>query len=394
MTNSDIWEVSISSFLSSIIFALFLGIPIYFLFQPTIPSFWATIFIVAYVVTALFNVVVTVSIPNIWKKRKNDINMLKILGKEKSKGFPSLAKAYDDYFLLRDIELENSLKNKKHPAIKSAIIVKDEAKRRRQAEYSNKIIKYKLLSLFNLFPYLEEYIDIEEQEEEFQIDSNYTEEEKQDPATWYMPRKEWVKLSTAERNDLALQRYWKRRKNNVEIGRIYERYIGYLFEKQGYNVEYTGILEGFEDLGRDLVAKKKENNNEVVIIQCKYWSKYRNIHVAHINQLFGTATQYKMKNKNNNVTPMFYTTTSLDDIAKEFSIYLGIKVNELYPMDETYPCVKCNVSLRNREKIYHLPFDQQYDNTKIIEEKNELYVSTCKEAEKLGFRRAFQWHGG
>lgn len=44
-------------------------------------------------------------------------------------------------------------------------------------------------------------------------------------------------------------------------------------------------------------------------------------------------------------------------------------------------------------KIYHLPFDQQYDRTIIEEEGNERYVETVKEAEALGFRHAFRWKG-
>lgn len=55
--------------------------------------------------------------------------------------------------------------------------------------------------------------------------------------------------------------------------------------------------------------------------------------------------------------------------------------------------LKCNVSRRTGEKIYHLPFDQQYDRTLIEEERNECYVETVAEAEKLGYRRAFRWRG-
>ena len=43
-----------------------------------------------------------------------------------------------------------------------------------------------------------------------------------------------------------------------------------------------------------------------------------------------------------------------------------------------------------KEKIYHLPFDQQYDRIAIDAGKGECYTATVKEAEKLGFRRAFR----
>jgi len=55
--------------------------------------------------------------------------------------------------------------------------------------------------------------------------------------------------------------------------------------------------------------------------------------------------------------------------------------------------VKCNVSRRTGEKIYHLPFDQQYDRTLVEEDRDEYYVETVREAEELGFRRAFRWRG-
>lgn len=44
-------------------------------------------------------------------------------------------------------------------------------------------------------------------------------------------------------------------------------------------------------------------------------------------------------------------------------------------------------------KIYHLPFDQQYDKVKIEKNKGEFYCSTVQEAEKAGFRRAYRWKG-
>jgi hypothetical protein len=52
--------------------------------------------------------------------------------------------------------------------------------------------------------------------------------------------------------------------------------------------------------------------------------------------------------------------------------------------------IKCNINQSSKEKIYHLPFDQQYDRTKIIPSSGEFYAATVAEAEKKGFRRAFR----
>jgi hypothetical protein len=42
-------------------------------------------------------------------------------------------------------------------------------------------------------------------------------------------------------------------------------------------------------------------------------------------------------------------------------------------------------------QIYHLPFDQQYDTTKVTKPRGEFYCATVQEAEDAGFRRAFRY---
>lgn len=90
------------------------------------------------------------------------------------------------------------------------------------------------------------------------------------------------------------------------------------------------------------------------------------------------------------ISGTFITTTRLSDTAKRFADALGIKVIQEKTLLR-YPIIKCNIS-NSGEKIYHLPFDQQYDKTQIIK-KGEFYASTVKEAMIQGFRRAFRWSG-
>src|SRR3989339_250432 len=189
-------------------------------------------------------------------------------------------------------------------------------------------------------------------------------------------------------NQMALDRFWKRPKSKWLIGRLYERYVGYLFEKEGYDVEYVGIFKGFEDLGRDLICKKGKN---ITIIQCKNWSKFRTIYEKHIFQFFGTVFQYRDENPKHNVKAIFYTTTSLSDLARRFAKELNIQLEENHHFNIEYPAIKCNIGRTSGEKIYHLPFDQQYDKTKIEPHKGEFYCQTVKEAEDAGFRRAFRY---
>jgi hypothetical protein len=250
-----------------------------------------------------------------------------------------------------------------------------------------------------LFPFLEEFLgEPEEEILQYILSRNIEEPIKEvgeigiDPVRIYLSslsEEEYQKLSTAERNQLALDRYWTKPKSNWQLGRDYERYIGYLYESNGYSVYYQGILEGYEDMGRDLIAKK---GVETVVVQCKRWSQHKKIHEKHVNQLYGTVIKYIIDHPDEKVGAILYTTTLLSERAKEFAKYLSIGVAEQFPLQK-YPSIKCNVARRTGEKIYHLPFDQQYDRTLVEEERNECYVETVEEAENLSFRRAWRWKG-
>ena len=75
-------------------------------------------------------------------------------------------------------------------------------------------------------------------------------------------------------------------------------------------------------------------------------------------------------------------------------VELGIELMENFRFDKAYPSIKCNISRVDGQKIYHLPFDQQYDKVRVQKEKGEFYCTTVKEAENKGFRRAFRYRGG
>ena len=70
-------------------------------------------------------------------------------------------------------------------------------------------------------------------------------------------------------------------------------------------------------------------------------------------------------------------------MAKKFADKLGVLVS-VRPLQD-FPMIKCNIN--NGDRIYHLPFDQQYYRTQ-IKLHGEFYASTVEEAVKAGFRRA------
>jgi len=341
------------------------------------------------------------------EKVKNDKQEIQKIAKQKSMGFPWLAEAYADYFALKDGEIEKYLKHKKHPAPVAAENVKIIKNEKRKLVKENKIISYKINYFEKLFPWLSELIAEDESEEiPVRIEGDIKYDNNEDRVKNYLTPEEYKRLPSVEKNQMALDRYLRNRfKSKWAIGRDYEMYVGYIFEKNGYSIEYKGILDGFEDLGRDIIATKSD---VVCIVQCKCWAQYKTIHEKHIFQLFGTTMEYWIKNfKDHNkpkgfeefakflnekkLRPIFFTSTSLSDKAREMANALGVIILENKPLGK-FPRIKCNINNDEfgQTKIYHLPMDQQYDRTIIGNRAGEFYAFTVKEAEDAGFRRAFR----
>ena len=319
---------------------------------------------------------------------------------ERKLQFPWLASAIADFHALEAKRDANMLATKKHPAAKAAAEVREHGKRRREAEFQFRRSRYKLEYYEKLFPWIVEYIGDDVPDEA--VDQSKS-EPSDDPVKRWLTNAEYQKLSSTKKNQLALDRWRTSRKSLWEIGRDYERFIGYNYESLGYDVEFTGAIHGFEDMGRDLIARR---GTELRVIQCKYWSQGKTIHEKHIFQLFGSALEYAFRLgkfddlrqlslfggpiKTTGATAVLYTSTKISKVAKDAATKLHVECNENIGISD-YPLVKCNISMRDSERIYHLPFDQQYDRTKIKPEKGEKYVYTIAEAEKAGFRRAWKW---
>ena len=296
-----------------------------------------------------------------------------------------------------DEQIVVELQKKKRPALRAAEEVAEARLQRREFKERAKFLEYQLLSLKQYFPFLEDYEEIilDESVPLNQGHSNSELLDESDPVLKFVNKSEYEALSEVARSQLALERYLSGALSPAAIGRLYERYLGHLYEQDGWAVEYHGIVKGLEDLGRDLICFK---GNEVKIVQAKCWAKQKTIHEKHIFQLFGTMQLYAMNcasndNKKPSIKAVFVTTTSLSPVARQAAAWLQVDVEENKPLSKSFPMIKCNINQASKEKIYHLPFDQQYDRTKILTTKGERIVLTVAEAEKLGFRRAFRFSG-
>lgn len=337
-----------------------------------------------------------------YKKVLDHIRGLDKIFDERKIQFPWLASAIADLHALEAERDARMLETKKHAAIKAASEVREHGSKRRDAERQFRLMRYRVNYYEKLFPWIMEYIGNDVPDEAVDLSGSKA-EPTDDPVRRWLNDAEYQRLSTAQKNQLALDRWKASRRSLWEIGRDYERFIGYNYETLGYDVTFTGAIHGFEDMGRDLIARR---GPELCVIQCKYWSKEKTIHENHIFQLFGSTLEYAFRLgnfddlkqlsffggsiKTNGAKAVLYTSTTISDVAKDAAKKLDVECNENVGMSD-YPLVKCNVSMRDGAKIYHLPFDQQYDRTKIIAAKGERYVYTVAEAEKADFRRAWRW---
>jgi hypothetical protein len=301
-----------------------------------------------------------------------------------------IAEAWADYETAIARARAQVLRAKATPAKSAADEIRAKGKElaalRREAKYTQWVCK-----LYEWhFPWLSELRDDEEARAYLgQLVAPAEEDPQADPVSYWLTPEEFAKLGESGRNQRALNRYLASRKSPWELGRDYERYIGYLREMDGWAVTYQGIFEGLDDLGRDLLARKKE---VIEVIQCKRWAQHKTIHEKHVFQLFGTVVAARIEHPQAEVRGTFTTTTSLSDRARRFADELEITVEEQVPLAD-YPRIKCNIGGRTGERIYHLPFDQQYDTTMITRATGEGGAETGAEAEAASFRRAWRWRG-
>ncbi len=339
------------------------------------------------------------------RKAKINKSIEKIIN-DKTKSFPWVAKLISDYIDVLDERLANYLEMKIHPAKRSADLIREIKNEKRKLEYDFRTVRYTLDYYESLFPNLKEYSEdgLDELSNSF-FKNNPIQDENEgeyEPAINLLSEEEQL-LSHTDRLQRALDNYFDYNRSRWEKGKKYERYVGYYYEKKGYSVNYHGIEKRLEDLGIDLICTKPD---ETLLIQCKYWNQWL-IREASINQLFGTSVKYAIEHycknqqipfmfsdllSNYNIVPMIITSSQLSDTAINFAQVLGIKVKDKFPF-ERYPIIKCNINRQTGDKIYHLPFDQQYDNTVIEYDRGEFYATTIAEAEQKDFRRAYRWRG-
>lgn len=298
-----------------------------------------------------------------------------------------------------DEEVVARLASPPNPAPKSAQQVRQAKAQAREAKLEAELLRNRVELYERQAPWLRECADytleelIEGIKEAESLKHAYATGD--DPARLFLTATEWSSLTTSEKNQLALDRYWEGSRSRTAwvAGVQYERFVGHHFESSGHRVEYHGATQGKHDLGIDLICA---DSGVIFLIQCKRLSPSREVPVREntVAQIYGAAMFYAMVHglDKKTVRPCIFTTYQLSEQASQFAKLLGVTTEERFEF-RPYPCIKCNVSQATGEWIYHLPFDQQYDRVIIDRTAKEFYATTVREAEARGFRRAYKWTG-
>lgn len=301
--------------------------------------------------------------------------------------YPRIAAVSADLKLINYDYAAKTLEEKAHPAYMEAMRIRELRKQTKDILFEKNLYEYKYNYIVELFPNVEDIFDsdFDDSENEIELET----EADTDRTRLFLSSEEYQKLSVTERNQLALDRYLQGKKTKWQIGRDYEMFIGFQYEKEGAKVSYCGIIKKLEDMGRDLIVEK---GDRILIVQCKNWAQEKEIHEKHIFQLYGTVVLYQLSHRWKEVSGVFVTSTSLSRTAKDVARYLHIETVENKKLED-FPRIKCNINRTTKEKIYHLPFDQKYDDVIIEPSRGEFFAKTVAEAEDKGFRRAMKYFG-
>ncbi len=290
-----------------------------------------------------------------------------------------------------------SLLRKSRPAPSAAEKVREANQKARHFKEISETLENRVDLYESIAPWLIEYTELTVGEVLEGLRESTLETSGEDiPALKYLSKTEWETLDEGQRLQKALDNYLNpaRRRTPWQVGIDFERYVGYTYEVNGYRVTFHGAKLGLDDLGIDLICEK---DDEILIIQCKRLSSIKKIPVREntIAQLYGASQFYRLKKKipkNKSIEPVLVTSYELSDQAREFANHLGVQLKENV-LIAPYPTIKCNINPSTGERIFHLPFDQQYDNVVIGDVDGEMYASSVDEAFKRGFRHAYRWTG-
>ena len=170
-----------------------------------------------------------------------------------------------------------------------------------------------------------------------------------------------------------------------DYGRQYERYVGYLFERQGFAVNYQGIRKGLEDGGLDLVARAAR---KIRLVQCKRWRVPVNADV--ISRLHGAVERFIFEERQGkspamrtSIRGVLATSGEIEDEAKMLAAHFGIFVMSSLKF-QRYPAIKAQ-RITPYGGRFLLPFTPGYDRMNLNLKAGDCFQESIRGAFLNGF---------
>lgn len=119
-------------------------------------------------------------------------------------------------------------------------------------------------------------------------------------------------------------------KSAEEIGKLYEELVAQIFERLNYKIDKRGQRLGKEDKGIDIVA---ENDDEIYLIQCKYYKSSTKINHTMIKEFSANAKAFiireRIQKKDIKIVLVIPNEESLEKSAIEVLKDKSFNVNKL-----------------------------------------------------------------
>ena len=159
-----------------------------------------------------------------------------------------------------------------------------------------------------------------------------------------------------------------------QVGRDFERYVGFRYEERGYKVTYNGITEHEEDYGVDLFCVSEAR---VLAVQCKNWKDP--VMWREVAMIAGASLAAARSAGWLSAIPVLLTTGPLPTETIQYANRANVVVRRVVPRE--YPVIKCKRS----SNYFHLPWHSNYDRTKLISDQGDRRVFRVEEAVLDGF---------
>lgn len=162
--------------------------------------------------------------------------------------------------------------------------------------------------------------------------------------------------------------------SNLGLNKRYRMYIGYLYERMGWQVDYSAG-------GKNLISRK---DNRLIVTVSEAAST---IELNTMYALLGAAMECKRDNITSIVSAMCITSSALISRVTALAKKFNIAVREHFYF-RNFPCVRCK-AYSEMQRIYYVPDDEEYLSVKVIPEDGDRYCWTPDEAETMRFYRPF-----